>query len=258
MIKRVSQKWIGCQANYVLAIQICMELFERAELVLKIKGHSRQYLAKRLGVAQVTFNRYFNKENQDKLAAYLWSLLEVYPDLRRDWLFFGEGDPFDAAPAPVSALPEPALPTPLTLPEAPHDMQPIPLVGFASCSVQGWYGTMTIPVPVEPPKWHGDMLAVMATGESMLPAGIGHGHICYCDPTKTPGVDEAVYVETMDGLGTIKLFCGWSERGGSSFLNLRGWLDKDPETDRQKAMTLDTAAFYIRRIAPVIYVRRRL
>lgn len=179
------------------------------------------------------------------------------------WLVTGEGDPFDAAPAPVAApaeqaLPEPALPTPLTLPEAPHDMQPIPLVGFASCSVQGWYGTMTIPVPVEPPKWHDNMIAVMATGESMLPAGIGHGHICYCDPTKAPGVDEAVYVETMDGLGTIKLFCGWSERGGSSFLNLRGWLDKDPETDRQKVMTLDTAAFYIRRIAPVIYVRRRL
>lgn len=75
-----------------------MELFERVEAVLKIKGHSRHSLAKRLGIAQVTFNRYFNKENQDKLSAHLWALLEVYPDVRRDWLFFDEGQPFDDPP----------------------------------------------------------------------------------------------------------------------------------------------------------------
>lgn len=234
-----------------------MELFERVENLLKIKSESRYSLAKKLSIAQTTFNGYFDHERQGKLAPHLWTILKLFPDVRRDWLFFGEGEMLKSDEPNIEAAPtvQPASqPTIVMQPQA----QPVPLIGFAACSVMGWHGAMTIPVPVEPPTWHPDMFAVMASGESMLPAGIGHGHICYCDPTKVPGPDEAVYVETKDNLGTIKLFCGRSDVGGAETIKLRGWLDIDPETGTQKPTGLEIVAHYVRKIAPVMYVRRRL
>ncbi len=69
-----------------------MEVFERVTEVLKAKKLARYQLAEMVGAKQNTFNRYFDLENQDKLTPYLWKILELFPDISRDWLFFGEGE----------------------------------------------------------------------------------------------------------------------------------------------------------------------
>ncbi len=71
-----------------------MELFERVDLVLQKKKSSRKELAQALGIAQPTFNRYFSFEHQGKLASLLWRISELWPDVPKNFLFFGveEGD----------------------------------------------------------------------------------------------------------------------------------------------------------------------
>lgn len=73
-----------------------MNLFERVSKLIEAKGISRNILAKRLDVPQNTLNRYFCAEHQDKLAQHLWTLLNLFPDVSREWLFFGEGEMLQA------------------------------------------------------------------------------------------------------------------------------------------------------------------
>lgn len=230
-----------------------MELFERVRVIARHLSGSDSALAEALAIRQNTFSYYLSAKTQTKLWELLPRILELYPQVNRDWLYFGEGEMLRST-APFT----PAEKYPHMNPAAVPGPQTLPLIGFAACGVGGWHGTMTIPVPVELPQWHPDMVAVMATGESMLPAGIGHGHICYCDPTKQPAPGEAVYVEQRDDTGTLKLFLGRSERGGAKFVNLRGWLDKKPGETAQKPFNLDVVESHVRLVAPVIYVRRRL
>lgn len=75
---------------------ILMELFERVEQVLWHNKMPRYALAKKLGVAQNTFTRYFCMEQQAKLSQYLWDIHALFPDIRREWLFFGEGEMLDS------------------------------------------------------------------------------------------------------------------------------------------------------------------
>jgi len=69
-----------------------MELFERIEVIITHEKLTKNKLCKRLGVPQNTFGRYFTKGNQNKLVIHLWTLLALYPEISRDWLFFGEGE----------------------------------------------------------------------------------------------------------------------------------------------------------------------
>lgn len=75
-----------------------MKLFERIECLLSEKGMSRKQLAVALDVPQNTFNRYFCQEQQDKLVPYLWKIFDLYSDVSREWLFFGEGEMLKTAP----------------------------------------------------------------------------------------------------------------------------------------------------------------
>lgn len=241
-----------------------MELFERIRYLSTHEGISLAKIAEHLNVSPTRFHQWLNAKSQKNIWEHLNKIYELFPGVSKYWLFWDEGEPFrvptlvvaESSSAPVAALHAREDATPYRVPAAQRP--PVSLIGFAACSTLGWHGTMTIPVPVEPPVWHDDMVAVMAMGESMLPAGIGHGHICYCDTTKTPGINEAAYVETEDHLGTIKLFCGRTDRGGEDFVNLQGWLEKEPGVDTQKILHVDIAARFVRRLAPVIYVRRRL
>ena len=178
------------------------------------------------------------------------------------WLVTGEGAPFEVDITPALPVEEKRAENLVCIDITPSTQTSgsVPLVGFASCGIGGWLGTMTIPVPVEPPSWHEGMVAVMASGESMLPAGIGHGHVCYCDTYKKACRGEAVFVRQKDGRGTLKLFLGKSAKGRSrrDFFDFRGWLDKKPERETQKPFTLSVPVDYVENIAPVIYVRRRL
>jgi len=81
-----------------------MELYERVDAVIKRMGKSRSNLAKQLNIKQTTFNNWFSSQRQDYLWPTLPRILELYPHLSRNWLFFGEGEIFDseAGDPPVS------------------------------------------------------------------------------------------------------------------------------------------------------------
>lgn len=267
-------------------------LCDRVAKVLDYFMLPKSRAAREFGVTHKTFASWLTPEGEKHLWQYLPTFLDWYPRLSRQWLYFGEGPmimghgvPIDE-PLPLRALvgvaeeiardagsddyramleymlgvprtdaDDSAEPQKTPPPQANHA---VPLLGFGACSTAGWCGVMTIPVPVEPPVWHDKMMAVMASGESMLPAGIGHGHVCYCDPTKEPVLGEAVFVTQQDGAGTIKLFCGRTVRGGSDYVKLQGWLDKKEADGPQKPFSLEVLASDVNTIAPIVYVRRRL
>lgn len=74
-----------------------MELYKRIDCLLSHYNLSRSALAKEINIHVNTFGRYFIPDQEDKLRACLWKIHEVFPDISRDWLFFGEGEMFDKA-----------------------------------------------------------------------------------------------------------------------------------------------------------------
>ena len=69
-----------------------MELYERVDEVIKRMTKSRSSLAKQLNIKQTTFNTWFSRERQNYLLPTLYAILERYPHISREWLFFGEGE----------------------------------------------------------------------------------------------------------------------------------------------------------------------
>jgi len=158
------------------------------------------------------------------------------------WLITGEGEPHDSQqPAPT--------------PPPPRANSPIRMVGLASCGVVGWNQIMPVAVSASAPEVGDKAVAVIAFGESMVPAGISSGQVCYADPGQAPLQGDAVYVARRDGLATVKLYLGEGERAG--WVRLKGWLDPDQDGQR-KPFFVDMPKDQIETIAPVIYVRRRL
>jgi DNA-binding XRE family transcriptional regulator len=68
-----------------------MEVYERVDAVIKKMGRSRTHLAKQLDIKQTTFNNWFAVDRQDNLLPILFKILELFPHISREWLFFGEG-----------------------------------------------------------------------------------------------------------------------------------------------------------------------
>ena len=69
-----------------------MELYERVDTVIRRTAKSRTYLARQLDIKQTTFNSWFSRDRQDYLLPVLFKILEFYPHISREWLFFGEGE----------------------------------------------------------------------------------------------------------------------------------------------------------------------
>lgn len=135
-------------------------------------------------------------------------------------------------------------------------LRPIPLIGFAACGTEGWGGTMTYEVPITPPHPRPDMIAIVASGDSMLPEGIGNGHICFCDPHAPPMPGECVYIEQTDGKAALKRFLGECHiKGSGAGIELRYWRRKEGKLIEHN---LQLAKFFLKTIAPVIYVQRRV
>ena len=74
-----------------------MQLFQRVKLLAKNKAGSAKSLGEALGLSQSRFNGYLNETRQNNLWPLLPSILELYPDVSRDWLYFGEGEMIAAA-----------------------------------------------------------------------------------------------------------------------------------------------------------------
>ena len=69
-----------------------MELFERVKYISKNLAASEAKLAAALGLPQRTFNNYLKKKSQRNLWGLLPRILELFPQVRRDWLYFNEGE----------------------------------------------------------------------------------------------------------------------------------------------------------------------
>lgn len=69
-----------------------MQLFERVRVLAKTKEKSVSAFSDKLEIAQATFNGYLKESRQNNLWEILPKVLELYPDVNRDWLYFGEGE----------------------------------------------------------------------------------------------------------------------------------------------------------------------
>lgn len=220
-----------------------MELFERVREIPKLFSISQPELGESIGVNGRTFEGYLSKKRENNLWPLLSKICAVYPQINRDWLVWDEGpmlkEDFEERPA---AQPQQALAA----------------IGFASCGINGWAGKMTHSTVVTAPHLWPDMFCVIASGESMIPEGIGHGHYVFCAPNLPPVAGECVYVETTDGKGALKRFLGEKDiKGAGAGIHLLGWLDKD-DKGKQKPFELTISKSIIKTLAPVVYVQRRV
>lgn len=74
-----------------------MQLFQRVKHLAKNKAGSAKSLGVALGLSQSRFNGYLNETRQNNLWPLLPQILELFPDVSRDWLYFGEGEMIAAA-----------------------------------------------------------------------------------------------------------------------------------------------------------------
>ena len=75
-----------------------MQLFQRVKHIAKNKAGSAKSLGEALGLSQSRFNGYLNETRQNNLWPLLPQILELFPDVSRDWLYFGEGEMIASSP----------------------------------------------------------------------------------------------------------------------------------------------------------------
>ena len=75
-----------------------MQLFQRVRTLAKTKAGSAKKLGELLGKSQPVFQGYLNETRQNNLWPLLPQILELYPDVSRDWLYFGEGEMIASSP----------------------------------------------------------------------------------------------------------------------------------------------------------------
>lgn len=160
-----------------------------------------------------------------------------------DWLATGEG-PFHTVQRLVEFQEQTGAPS------APG----VPVIGLAECGLKGWFQKGPLAVSATRPGdfFDPDGFAVVAIGQSMVPAGILEGFLCFCSPRTPPSPGDAVYVERSNGVATIKVYAGTS----GEWLILTGWLDE--QSGKREAYTEQVLVSEVRRLATVIYVKRKL
>lgn len=142
---------------------------------------------------------------------------------------------------------------------SPAPQATAPVLTFAECSIQGWAKGAPLAVRATRPSDLSDsVFAVLTVGQSMVPAGIYEGFLLFCDPASQATAGDAVYIECADGMASIKQFNGWiTDDKGVTWLEVTGWLPPNAK-GVQKPMTQRFLREYVTRLAPVIYVKRKL
>lgn len=81
-----------------------MELFERIRHLSKAKKLPLAKIAEHLGLSPQNFNQWFKPKSQRRLWEHLPKILELFPDVRPEWLYMGQEPAFrdgtEAAPGP--------------------------------------------------------------------------------------------------------------------------------------------------------------
>ena len=83
-----------------------MELYERLLKLTEIfADNSQAKFARSIGLSQQTFHGYLNSDGQQKIRkVVLDAIMTTYPEVNRDWLYFGEGEMLASdAPAETAA-----------------------------------------------------------------------------------------------------------------------------------------------------------
>jgi hypothetical protein len=133
--------------------------------------------------------------------------------------------------------------------------QGVMVLGLAECGLKGWYQREPLTVSASRPGdfFDPEGFAIIAIGQSMVPAGIFEGFLCFCSPQTSPSPNDAVYVERSDNnVATIKVFGDMD----ADWLTLHGWLEE--KNGQRQPYTERIARSVVRRVAPVIYVKRKL
>ena len=128
-------------------------------------------------------------------------------------------------------------------------------VGLADCGLGAWCTTSEMRVNANAPDdlLDPDAFAVLTTGNSMLPAGIPPGILCFCSPNTRFTAGDAVYVQRYDNTASIKIF----QKRDDKWYYLLGYGSPDAE-GAQKIFTERLALNAAKRIAPVIWEKRKL
>ncbi len=78
-----------------------MQLYERVKSILAALTISQSEMARRLDMPQRTFQGYLNERRQDNLWPILPQILEIFPRISRQWLYFEEGPMFIGQDVPL-------------------------------------------------------------------------------------------------------------------------------------------------------------
>ena len=216
---------------------------ERLKYVADTKCGSETKLAEYLGIPQKKLNYYRNK-SPDNLWPLLPKILELFPDIRRDWLYFGEGEMLQGGGIPALAGASGPAPARQPVQGSPAASVQLMLLDMRS---DGWGAPAPIPALTALPELHDKMVAVVAPDDGLLPAGVGKGQVCYCDAAIKPQEGEPALVRLADGRAALLVYAG---RDGGS-LRFMTW--GEDGTPRELAADEGTA-----QLAPVVLVRRRM
>lgn len=131
----------------------------------------------------------------------------------------------------------------------------VPVIGLAECGLVGWYqeGPMAVRAMKPGDLSDPDAFAVMATGTSMIPEGIREGYLCFCSPADAHDPGDVVFVERAGGRASLKTYQGADD----DWIYLKGYLPAD-ESGSQASYTDKTRKSEIKRMATVIYIKRKL
>ena len=76
-----------------------MQLYQRVQFIAEKLSGSQANLARHLNVHERTFQNYLNEKREDNLWPLLGPIWRLYPQVRREWLWWGEGEAFEEQPA---------------------------------------------------------------------------------------------------------------------------------------------------------------
>ena len=86
-----------------------MELFERIAKIAREIAGSQARLAEKFNINPRTFQGYVQANRQDNLWPILQDILTAYPQISREWLYFGEGEMLGGVAKDSTTPPTPSL-----------------------------------------------------------------------------------------------------------------------------------------------------
>lgn len=235
------------------------------ERLRKVRGtQSREAFSSQFFIHRNTLAAW-EKGNTAPDGNFLRELCERY-SLNPSWLLLGQGpqkmQDMSAQVYPFSVShSEEVYPTirtgsPVFSPGLASSLEGIPVIGLSRSEDEAWFERSQTAITAQrPAEYHSNphVFVVIANGQLLLPEGIKHGYLCYCDPHCAPSLGDVVYVERINGKVGLKLLA--FSNGGC--LTLHCWQNPD-KAGHQSLFAEELRFEEIKQLAAVVYVKRRL